>query len=317
MSRAVVHVAVAVITNKQNQVLISLRPEKVHQGGLWEFPGGKLEAGESVIDALKREISEELGIKVLNAQPLKTIQHNYTDKSVLLDVWKIDSFSGEPHGAEGQDIKWQDLDQLCCEDFPAANRGIIQTMLLPEKYMITGSFESQDDFLKRLESSLKNGISLVQLRCKNLTDVEYLELADKAVSLCSSYQSKLLLNTSPEVFLKSNADGLQLSSHYLHSVNKRPVDDSLLLSASCHTKEDIEQARKLNADIILLSPVKETKSHPGVKGIGWQKFSELISVTGTPVYALGGMSETDLRDAKQAGAQGVAAISSFWSTKQV
>ena len=310
---ALVHVAVAIITNQNNQVLISLRNKKSHQGGLWEFPGGKLEKNETVFNALKREIKEELNISIYSAFAFKTIQFHYADKSVLLDVWKVESFSGEPEGAEGQKIKWQNIDELNASNFPEANRVIIQLLKLPEKYMITGSFESSDDFEYKLESSLKKGVSLVQLRSKNTTEKEYKTLIKIAKCLCEKHNATLLLNSGVEVFLDSTAGGLHLTSQMLHSIRHRPIGDNFILSVSCHTNAEIEKAQLLKADIILLSPVKETKSHPGVKGIGWKKFTEIVAGVKTPVYALGGMAEKDLPEAKKSGAQGVAAISSFWN----
>jgi len=307
-----VHVAVAIILNKNREVLVSLRAKDVHQGGLWEFPGGKLEKNESVYDALKREIDEELNINILKAAPFKKIEFNYTEKKVLLDVWKIESFMGEPIGSEGQKIKWQSIDDLRIENFPAANRSIIHSLQLPDRYMITGSFTDLDDFIFKLENSLKKSISLVQLRCKKYSESEYIELANKAISICQQFGAKLLLNTSEEVFSGLPASGLHLTSQMLNSIQCRPISEELLLSVSCHTDEEIKKAMQLKADIILLSPVKETTSHPGVKGIGWNQFKYLSENIEVPVYALGGMSAEDLTDAKNNGAQGVAAITGFW-----
>jgi len=313
MSSNDIHVAVAVIKNQSNDLLISLRSPDVHQGGLWEFPGGKVEAGESALDALKREISEELDIEILHAQPFKTIRHVYSDKTVVLDVWLVDKFSGEPRGAEGQAIKWQSVDKLNQNDFPAANRAIINSLVLPERYMITGDFSDLAEFKVSLEGALKEGISLVQLRCKDLPDSEYLQLCKEANSLCERYKARLLLNTSIDVFQKTDVKGLHLNGQRLHAATKRPVDNSCLLSVSCHTLSDIERAEKIDADMVLLSPVNETASHPGVLGMGWDKFSQMCSKTSVPVFALGGMRENDLNNARTAGARGIAAISCFWN----
>ncbi|VAW70326.1 hypothetical protein MNBD_GAMMA10-1115 [hydrothermal vent metagenome] len=308
-----VHVAVALIFNQHNDVLIALRAKSAHQGGLWEFPGGKVEAGERVQAALKRELAEELGIELKTARPYKVIQHKYSDKSVRLDVWVVESFSGTPCGAEGQQIKWQPIHQLNMNEFPQANRSIIHSLQLPEKYMITGAFENTADFISRLESSLQKGLSLVQMRCKKLTDAGFLSLAQQAQLICKQYNATLLLNTTPHIFHQTKASGLHLNSQQLYSLPGRPVDNTALLSVSCHTEADIKQAEYLAADIILLSPVKETTSHPGVRGIGWTGFSALREKTDVPVYALGGMACSDIDDAKLKGAQGIAAISSFWN----
>ena len=123
-----VHVAVGVISDGDSGILVSRRAEHAHQGGLWEFPGGKVEAGETVQQALHRELLEELAIEVQACEPLLTIVHDYSDKSVLLDVWWVSAFSGEPHGREGQPLRWvagRDLRNL---DFPKANEAIIDVI---------------------------------------------------------------------------------------------------------------------------------------------------------------------------------------------
>ena len=97
-----IHVAAAVIRCVDGQILLAKRPEDKHQGGLWEFPGGKVEASETVQAALSRELEEELGIRPSAARPLIQVRHDYPDKQVLLDVWEVSAFTGEPHGAEGQ-----------------------------------------------------------------------------------------------------------------------------------------------------------------------------------------------------------------------
>lgn len=120
-----VHVAVGVISDGANNILVSRRAEHLHQGGLWEFPGGKVESGEAVREALQRELSEELAIQVISCEPLLTIAHDYNDKAVLLDVWWVDAFQGEPHGREGQPLRWVDVTELKLLAFPAANVPII------------------------------------------------------------------------------------------------------------------------------------------------------------------------------------------------
>jgi 8-oxo-dGTP diphosphatase len=184
---------------------------------------------------------------------------------------------------------------------------------LPDYYMITGKFDDQHDFAHRLEIALQQGDKIVQLRCKTIDDPgEYLELAKIAETLCKRFGAILLLATSVDVFNQTDADGLHLTSQTLHQYDRRPIPAGKLLSVSCHSEDDMLLAEKLGADMLLLSPVKATSSHPGVPGIGWDRFRAMISQVHKPVYALGGMQASDLEDAKSAGAQGVAAISSFW-----
>lgn len=126
MTTFFIHVAVAVIVDQQQRILVALRPEHIHQGGLWEFPGGKVESGETVQQALVRELSEEIGITAEGFRSLIKINHDYGDKAVLLDVWWVDRFSGEPVGREGQPIRWVSADELSTYTFPEANLAIVQ-----------------------------------------------------------------------------------------------------------------------------------------------------------------------------------------------
>ncbi len=128
MSRKAVHVAVGVIVDG-TRILLAKRLEHSHQGGLWEFPGGKVEAGESVEQALSRELQEELAIRVVRAEPLLQVTHDYGDKSVMLDVWWVDRFEGEAEGCEGQTIAWVEAKSLGDYAFPAANQLIVEAVV--------------------------------------------------------------------------------------------------------------------------------------------------------------------------------------------
>lgn len=125
-----VHVAVGVIV-KDGLCVIAKRPENTHLGGLWEFPGGKCEAGESVEQALQRELAEELGITVFSSSPMLEIKHAYVKKTVQLNIQRVEEFTGEPHSAEGQIVKWVPIAELANYEFPAANQPIIDYLLQP------------------------------------------------------------------------------------------------------------------------------------------------------------------------------------------
>lgn len=118
------HVAVGVIL-RQQQVLLALRHANQHQGDKWEFPGGKLEQDEAVEVALKRELYEELAIEVTACQPLMQLNYDYPERSVLLDIWLVTAFSGEPQGVEGQPLQWVDIATLHQLTFPDANQPIV------------------------------------------------------------------------------------------------------------------------------------------------------------------------------------------------
>ncbi len=118
-------VAVGIVLNERNQILIAERQSHQSQGGLWEFPGGKIEQDETAFDALKRELAEEVGIEVVAANHFLEIEYDYHEKKVFLNVWRVTSFLGEPRGAEGQVIRWASLHELDQFAFPEGNKEII------------------------------------------------------------------------------------------------------------------------------------------------------------------------------------------------
>ncbi|WP_456407295.1 thiamine phosphate synthase [Thiolapillus sp.] len=184
-------------------------------------------------------------------------------------------------------------------------------MNLPAPYMITGSFSSRADFQHKLEKALLDGPKVVQLRCKDIPDDEYLEMARLAREICQRHQAPLILTTSVENFLQSGADGLYLSSKQLADHRERPIPGDKLLAISCHTESDLEQANSLGANLMLLSPVKPTAAHPDLPGLGWSRFQEMTHNLSQPVYGFGGMQPEDMSDALAAGARGIA-TKSYW-----
>lgn len=314
MPDEIIHVAVAVIRNNYNQVLISKRHDHVHLGGYWEFPGGKVEAGESVENALKREIKEELDIQISEYRPLIKITHHYKNKSVLLDVWDVSRYSGDAKGNEDQLIDWKASDELDVEEFPKADVPIIRAINLPECCMITGRFKSESDFMMRLETAINMGIKLVQCR---ITREQLIEIGqdkikiiiESAASLCKDNAVLFILNCPVEI---DNISNIHLNSKKLMASKQRPVCS--LLSASCHNADELLKAGELGVDFVYLSPVEVTASHPEAIPLGWDRFRDLIEDINIPVYALGGVSEKHLIDAWDAGAQGVAGIGCFWNS---
>ena len=313
-----VHVAVGVIVNDDGKILIAKRALSAHQGGLWEFPGGKVDAGETVQQALVRELREELAIEVLTSKPLIQIRHHYPDKSVLLDVHKITQFTGEPRGNEGQPVLWVDAKKLYDFEFPAANHPIITAINLPPTYMVTGDFQDDDDFSVRLDRALAAGIGAVQLRIKNFDLKRHQTLFEIALSSVNKASTRLIINTTPATFLQILSDfaisniGLHLNAKQAAALNKRPIDGHILLGVSCHNEQEVSHAQKIGADYLLISPVLPTRSHPTVIPLGWNAFANLVELANVPVYALGGVGEAHLHEAQESGAQGVAGISAWW-----
>ncbi|PTB94517.1 Nudix family hydrolase [Marinobacter sp. B9-2] len=310
-----VHVAVAVIV-RDGRVLIARRPDHVHQGGLLEFPGGKLEPGESVQAALVREIAEETSLRVLEAslEPVIGIRHDYGDKRVFLDVWETRAAEGEAEGCEGQPVEWLAPEQLRDEDFPAANRPIIRALRLPRQLAITGAASDPDQAVARLLAGLEVARPpLVVLRAPTISAQAYRELAAKVLPVCEKAGAALIVHGSAEVFRATpDARGLHLPWREAAGLSARPVPADVWLGVSCHNRQEIEQATAIGADYVTLGPVKPTESHPGAPTLGWPAFTDLVSEAALPVFALGGLSPGDLREARQRGGQGVAGIGFWW-----
>jgi 8-oxo-dGTP diphosphatase len=308
-----VHVAAGAIEDARGRVLVTKRPDHVHQGGLWEFPGGKLEPGETAVEGLGRELHEELGIRVLASRPLIRVHHDYGDRHVLLDVHRVSAFAGEPHGREGQPLAWVHPRDMDADDFPAADRPIIAALRLPELYLITGE-DPRDAgaFLERLARALDAGIRLVQLRAHTLDDAAYARLAGAAYALCEGRGARLLLNRDPKLAADLPAHGLHLTSAGLASLSERPLDAAPLVGASCHGAADLARAADLGLDYALFSPVLATATHPEAEPLGWSRFAGLAERAPLPVYALGGLTPADLDTAVAHGAQGIAAIRGLW-----
>jgi len=302
-----------VITNRAGQVLLARRPEHVHQGGLWEFPGGKLESGEGVEYALVRELHEELGLIPTVCRPLIRIRHDYPDKSVLLDVWRVDAWEGEPHGREGQPIQWVAPEALPARAFPLANRPIITAARLPDRYLITpGPGADEEPFLAGLERCLDGGTRLVQFRAKSLSDGGFRRLAGLALERCRRHGARLLLNSAPELVAAIGAHGVHLSGERLRGCGERPLGAEHWVAASCHNPEEVAHACRIGVDFLVVSPVAATASHPGAAPMGWSGLQALTERSTVPVYGLGGMATADLEMAWQHGAQGIAAIRGLW-----
>jgi 8-oxo-dGTP diphosphatase len=308
-----VHVAVAAIFDEQDRVLVSRRPVTAHQGGLWEFPGGKLEPGEPVQAGLERECREELGILIKSTRPLIRIFHDYADMSVLLDVWRVDDFAGEAGGREGQPIKWVSVNNLRDLAFPAANEPIIKSVGLPDRYLITPEPEpGNTDFINRFEQAIARGVSLVQFRAKQLSAREYRQIATLMLDSCVRTGARLILNASPALVRDIGAHGVHLTSDSLMALSERPLTADYLVGASCHSLAEVEHAGNLGLDFVVAAPVKETLTHPDAVPMGFTGLQRLTESASLPVYALGGMQSRDLEAAFHHGAQGIAAIRGLW-----
>jgi 8-oxo-dGTP diphosphatase len=308
-----VHVAAAVIRDGNGKILITQRAEAAHQGGLWEFPGGKVDAGETVQAALRRELQEELGIEVSAARPLIQIEHDYPDKQVLLDVWDVSAFSGQAHGREGQPLAWVSPRHLADYEFPAANRPIVAAARLPDSYLITPEGLTTGELLNGLHRAVLAGTQLIQLRAPGMFDPAYRDIALDAIGICAG-KAQLMLKGPLEWLGDFPSAGWHLTAEQLrkYAAKGRPFPQDRWLAASCHNAEELALAQQMGVDFVTLSPVQPTASHPEASPLGWELSAQLIRPFPHPVFVLGGLEPEQRQQAWQAGAQGVAGIRGFW-----
>ncbi|MGH8556803.1 MAG: Nudix family hydrolase [Methylococcales bacterium] len=305
-------VAVGVVADSSGKILLSRRHLSSHQGGLWEFPGGKIETGESILAALRRELKEELAIDAPSASPLIRIRHRYPDFAVLLHVYRIERYSGDAVGREGQEIRWVDERDLCYFDFPEANLPIISAIRLPAIWpILNDDFEDPGTLDRRFHQWVARGLRNIQIRSKSKSTEEF---ADAVGPLCAEARRlgiQVVLNSEAGIVKEVDAAGIHLSSRLLLEASARPLPRELWVGASCHNLEELLHARQLGLDYAFLSPVLLTTSHPEIEPLGWKRFESLVNQASIPVYALGGMTADDLQLARDHGAQGIAGISAF------
>ncbi len=307
----VVQVAAAVLQRPDGSFLLAQRPVDKIWAGYWEFPGGKVEPGETAHDALVRELCEELGIEVATAYRWLTLVFTYPHATVQLNFFRVTEWRGELHPHEGQQFSWQATNEVLVEPILPANAPILRALELPALYAISNAAEmGVEAFLASLVAKLQDGLRLIQLREKNLPRDEMRELAKHVVRLAHASGAKVLLNGDVDLANEVGADGVQLTGAQLAELRERPKVN--WCAASCHDEQEIRRAEELGCDFVLLSPVLPTKSHPGAPHLGWEKFAEMAAGSSIPVYALGGLTHSDMQMAWQQGAHGIALLRQAW-----
>jgi 8-oxo-dGTP diphosphatase len=307
----IVEVAAAVLQRADGAFLLAQRPADKIWAGYWEFPGGKVELGETTRDALVRELREELGIAVQVAYPWLTRVFTYPHAVVRLHFFRVTVWPGELHPHEGQQFSWQLPAEVAVEPILPANAPILRALELPSLYAISNVAElGEAVFLERLHTALEKGLRLVQLREKNLSNGALQALAHRVLPVMRRYGAKLLVNADIELAREIGAAGVQLTEMQLTALTARP--DVAWCGASCHSVDALRRAEMLGCDFALFSPVLPTQSHPGEPGLGWETFAQGIAGATIPVYALGGLTAGDMELAWQRGAHGIALLRQAW-----
>ena len=306
-----VEVSAAVLQKPDNSFLLAQRPKDKIWAGYWEFPGGKLEPGETAHHALIRELHEELGIEVETAYPWITRIFTYPHATVRLNFFRVTQWRGEPHPHEGQQFAWQVPGSTAVSPILPANAPVLRALELPPLYAISNVKElGGEEFLIRLQAALNKGLRLVQLREKELSREALRALALRMLPLLRAQDAQLIINADVELAQEIGADGVQLTAAQLGSLRERPPLP--WCAASCHSADELRRAQELGCDFALLSPVLATLSHPGEQTLGWDEFSRIVQGSTIPVYALGGLQTQDMEAAWQRGAHGIALLRQAW-----
>ncbi len=309
--RKIVHVAAAVITRPDGSFLLGQRAPDTFYPGYWEFPGGKVEPGETPREALIRELDEELGIKVDVAWPWLTREHVYEHAHVSLHFFEVPAWRGDIHDRVHSALSWQHAGRMTVEPMLPANGPILKALRLPRTMGITQAGETGVAAqLARLDTALAGGLRLVQVREPDLAPDARDSFARAVVERCRSAGALVVINDDAGLARRVGADGLHLPARRLAELAARP--DFEWVGASCHERPELEKAAALGLDYALLGAVRPTLSHPEREALGWARFGERIDRLPLPVLALGGLSAGDMTTARAAGAHGIAAIRSVW-----
>jgi len=309
-----VEVVAGAITDARGRVLLARRTEGRDLAGLWEFPGGKREPGESPEQALVRELREELGIEVRVGPALIAVAQQYPDKRLRLDVRSVTRWRGTPRGHEGQALAWVPRDKLPGYAMPPADQPVVAALLQPDRYLVTpvpASPADDDAWLDRLRGALRNGVARVQVRLPGVDAARRRALVTAAAMDCARAGAELLVN-GDAALAQDLGLGLHLPAAQLRGLAERPVAAEVPLAASCHDAGELRLAEAIGCDFAVVGPVRATPTHPGAPGIGWAAFEALREHVSLPVYAIGGLGPDDIAQARSHGAQGIAAIRGLW-----
>ena len=306
-----IEVAAGVLTDARGRVLLMQRKPGTHLAGAWEFPGGKLERGEHVEQALVREMREELGIEAREFAPLVSLPWRYPEKAIRLHALRVTGWGGEPQAREGHPLRWVPLDAIDTAGMPAADRPIVAALRLPTLYAISPAASNDHDAAGWLGSMDRDPrAALVQLRLPGIGRANVGRALRLALDRLAIPRNRLLVNSDIDLARELRI-GVHLRAAQLRELQQRPLPDAQWVGVSCHDAEELERAAEIGADFATLSPVCKTPSHPEALPLGWDRFAELVHEARLPVYALGGVGPGDLDRARAAGAQGVAGIRAF------
>ncbi|NYE28096.1 8-oxo-dGTP diphosphatase [Rhodanobacter sp. K2T2] len=301
------HVMAGLMIDGEGRVLLAERPQGKHLAGFWEFPGGKLEAGELPLEALARELREELGIELQSAQPLIRVPWTYDDRRLVLDAWRVDAWLGAPQSLEGQALQWCYPAAIDPESMTPADRPILQALRLPATYAVSPAdvaFDQRDVWLKRIREVFSRGVRLLLLRLPLWPVESVRELARDLLPAAQAHDVQLVLDGDIEG-ARMLGVGVQLSSEQGALLSERPLPWRQLVGVSCHAASQLAKATQIQADFATWSMGTESVAESLDASGAWTNFQSLAEEASLPVYADGDTVAMSMDRAKSSGAQGI------------
>jgi 8-oxo-dGTP diphosphatase len=293
------------VIERPGEFLLAQRPEGKPYAGFWEFPGGKIEAGEDPRAALSRELREEIGIEVTAATPWITRVYTYTHATVRLHFFRVTAWQGEPQPLEDQAIRWQVVGRPDVTPMLPANAPVLAALALPAVMVVSDAARMGiDTWITALAERALTEKMLVQVREKGMDRQKLQHLLSRALVRSGPFGSRVVVNSASGRF--PQCDGVHLTAADLMAATSRPAGS--LVGASCHDETQVAHAAGLGVDYIVVGPVKPTASHPDSVPLGWERFAALVRDQPMPAYAIGGLTRADLGEARQHAAHGVALL---------
>ncbi len=308
MSRLQIRVAAGVLQDAAGRFLAAQRPEGKIAAGKWEFPGGKIELGESPAQALVRELREELGIELRGYEPLLQISHAYSDRDVHMWVYRVTHWGGDLYAHDGQAFSWGTPAQLRQLDLLGADGPILRALELPPVLPLTPATDDIQVLSGLAEQWCQRGISLARLRLPGVDECRYAGIHQQLINHSGM---QWIVDRSAELAMDLSGAGYHATAEMAAKLTARPVPEDMLFGVSCHDQASWDRARAIGADYALLSPVRPTPTHPDALVLGWDQFERIVGRGSLPTYALGGMQSTDLAVARERWAQGISGIRVF------
>jgi 8-oxo-dGTP diphosphatase len=310
--RKTVQVAVGVLMRADGAVLLADRPPGKPYSGYWEFPGGKIEAGETVEVALARELHEELGIDIGQSVPWIVFEHDYPHAYVRLHFRRVFEWRGTPHPREGQRVGYFFPAAIPPAPLLPAAAPAMRWLTLPSIYAVSNiAAMGFAKFMSALAGALERGLRLLVVREPGMSEAELEDLAPKVISLARGGGARILVSSRHGQAMREMFDGVHLTARDLVCAERRP--DASLVAASVHDDRQLAHAGRLGCDFAVLGPVQPTPSHAHAVTLGWRGFAQIARDTQIPVYAIGGLRAADLEEGRRAGAHGVALLRAAWS----